>query len=265
MLRRYSRSLGAVDRSKKLALLSEQIDEANDGYPDDFNLWKQRTDVVLRNVLGDAHPLYKSFSDVHYSPSIFSTATPDSYFDERRASGVKQVVSILEAAKLEVDLAGGAPEAQGSDAAGEGVFIVHGRDEHYKHEAARFLAKLTSNEPVILSEQVNAGRTLIEKFENYAREATFAIVIATGDDIGGLKSDGNTNPRARQNVVFELGFFFGALGRSRVALLYEEGVERPSDTDGLVHIMLDPAGAWKLALTRELSSAGVAVDWSALK
>src|SRR5262245_61982687 len=73
------------------------------------------------------------------------------------------------------------------------------------------------------------------------------------------------NPRARQNVVFELGFFFGVLGRSHVALLYEEGVERPSDTDGIERIPLDDAGGWKLPLARELDAAGIGVDWSALK
>jgi predicted nucleotide-binding protein len=71
-------------------------------------------------------------------------------------------------------------------------------------------------------------------------------------------------PRARQNVIFELGYFFSALGRSNVALLYQPGVERPSDTDGVVHIAIDAGGAWKISLTREIEGAGIQVDRGAL-
>jgi len=90
-------------------------------------------------------------------------------------------------------------------------------------------------------------------------------VIATADDIGRVANSTDEAPRARQNVIFELGFFFGALGRSRVALLYEEALERPSDTDGIVRVQLDGAGGWKLLLARELDAAGVGVDWTALR
>jgi predicted nucleotide-binding protein len=122
---------------------------------------------------------------------------------------------------------------------------------------------------VILHEQANEGRTLIEKFEDHAADAAYAVVLATGDDVGRSAAceadDEPLTPRARQNVVFELGFFFGSLGRAKVALLYEEGIERPSDTDGIARIPLDAAGGWKLLLARELDNAGIGVDWSALR
>lgn len=66
--------------------------------------------------------------------------------------------------------------------------------------------------------------------------------------------------RARQNVVFELGLFIGMLGRDKVAVLYEQGVELPSDMSGILYTSLDSDGAWKLSLGRELLAAGVAVD-----
>ena len=88
-------------------------------------------------------------------------------------------------------------------------------------------------------------------FEQHAAEAGFAVILLTGDDVGG-PSDTELQPRARQNVVFEMGFFYGLLGRDYVAVLYERGVEKPSDIDGLVYIELDPAGAWKTALLQEL-------------
>lgn len=255
-----------MDADRKIALLQQQIDEARDGSPADLTLWRQKSEVVLRNVVGDASPLYKSFESVRYTLSAFSSATPKERFQQARVSGVRTAVSILEAAKLEVELSGGSPESADAPAiAGSTVFIVHGHDEARKHEAARFLRLATGNEPVILHEQASQGRTVIEKFEDHAADAAFAVVIATGDDRGRAVGEDADRPRARQNVIFELGFFFGALGRSRVALLYEPDVERPSDVDGLLRIALDPAGAWKLELIRELAAAGIGVDWSALK
>jgi predicted nucleotide-binding protein len=65
-------------------------------------------------------------------------------------------------------------------------------------------------------------------------------------------------------VILELGFFIGALGRSRVAMLYQEGVERPSDIDGVLVQPLDSGGGWKAKLAREMSSVGVAIDAAAV-
>jgi len=114
----------------------------------------------------------------------------------------------------------------------------------------------------VLHEQPNAGLTILEKFENYAGEVSFAVVLLTGDDKGGVRSSDGRNLRGRQNVIFELGFFFGKLGRTRVAVLLEENVEKPSDIDGLVYIALDQSGAWKYALAKELEAGGIPVDRS---
>jgi len=101
---------------------------------------------------------------------------------------------------------------------------------------------------------------IIEKLEEFAATAAFAVVLLTADDCGGSGQTAERRPRARQNVVFELGYFIGALGRSRVAVVYEDGVELPSDMNGILYTVLDPAGAWKLGLGRELRAAGFAVD-----
>lgn len=87
-------------------------------------------------------------------------------------------------------------------------------------------------------------------------------MLLTGDDEGGIRSSDNLNLRGRQNVIFELGFFFGKLGRKRVAVLLESNVEKPSDIDGLVYISLDKAGAWKYSLAKELEAASIPVDRS---
>jgi predicted nucleotide-binding protein len=101
-----------------------------------------------------------------------------------------------------------------------------------------------------------------EKFEDHSGDAVFAVVLLTGDDEGGIRAGTNKQPRGRQNVIFELGFFFGKLGRRRVSVVLEENVEKPSDIDGLVYITFDDAGAWKQALARELEAAGISVNRS---
>src|SRR5258705_486491 len=69
---------------------------------------------------------------------------------------------------------------------GTEVFIVHGHDGEAKVTVARFLSKLLDREPVILPEQADRGRTIIEKFEVYAGQVGIAIVLLTGDDEGGV-------------------------------------------------------------------------------
>ncbi|MCK4176995.1 TIR domain-containing protein [Aciditerrimonas ferrireducens] len=137
------------------------------------------------------------------------------------------------------------------------VFVVHGHDGERKLEVAQFIERVTGSPPTILHEQANRGRTIIEKFEGHAGEAGFAVVLLTGDDVGGVKG-GSLQPRARQNVVLELGFFMGRLGRSHVVALHEQGVELPSDLDGILYVPL--AGDWKLELAREMRAAGIDVD-----
>lgn len=141
----------------------------------------------------------------------------------------------------------------------DGVFIVHGHDEASKEAVARFLEKLNLV-TIILHEQPNEGQTIIEKFEKNA-SVGFAVVLLTLDDIGGInKDEPSLSPRARQNVVFELGYFFAKLGRGRVCAICAEGLEIPSDIHGVLYIPYDAEGAWKFKLAREMKAAGLELD-----
>lgn len=139
------------------------------------------------------------------------------------------------------------------------VFVVHGHDDGLKETVARFLTKLDL-EPIILHELPNRGRTIIEKFEAYA-DVAFAVVLFTPDDVGhpAGKAD-ESKPRARQNVVLELGFFMAALGRDKVCVLYKSGVDVPSDYSGVLYEELDAKGAWRFRLALEIKSAGIEID-----
>jgi predicted nucleotide-binding protein len=140
------------------------------------------------------------------------------------------------------------------------VFLVHGHNEAAIHETARFLEGFDL-QVTILREQPNSGRTIIEKFIDFS-DVAFAIVLFTGDDRGGFFGAPyeDQKPRARQNVVLELGFFLGKLGRKRVCALYQEGVDIPSDYSGVLFVQRDRGGAWRLTLARELKAAGLDID-----
>ncbi|WP_282150393.1 nucleotide-binding protein [Vibrio diabolicus] len=139
------------------------------------------------------------------------------------------------------------------------VFIVHGHDEGARETVARFLER-TGFEAVILHEQANRGRTVIEKVIANS-DVGFAVILLTPDDEGCVKG-GSLEPRARQNVLLELGYFIGHLGRDKVCALKKGDVEIPSDFAGVVWEVMDSNGGWKQALSRELEAAGHTVDWN---
>ena len=120
------------------------------------------------------------------------------------------------------------------------VFIVHGRDRGLLLELKNFVQnRLRLGEPIILAERPSKGRTLLERFEYYSADTDIACVLMTPDDIGALAMDkGATSPRPRQNVVFELGYFLGAMRRAsgRVIVLFKGPLEIPSDLAGVVYI-----------------------------
>lgn len=138
------------------------------------------------------------------------------------------------------------------------VFLVHGHDLAARESVARFIEQLDL-QIVVLHEQPSGGRTIIEKLEHHA-DVGFALVLLTPDDLGRAVADTDLHPRARQNVILELGFFVGRLGRNCVCALHKGPLELPNDILGVVFIELDSAGGWRLALAKELRQAGVPVD-----
>ena len=140
----------------------------------------------------------------------------------------------------------------------DSIFIVHGRNDTRRLEVRNFIDSHTDLQPITLSDQPNKGLDLLGKFVENAQKARFAVVIVTGDDEGRIKGGKDLKPRARQNVIFELGYFIGLLGRDKVAVLYEDNTELPSDFGGIVYIPL--SRDWKIQLGRELKNAGIQVD-----
>ena len=260
-----------MDHHRKIELIDKQVSDAEAGDPTDFEAWVNGTEVVVRSIFGNASPMHTKITAVSYWPGIVFEETSATEFANAQRAGVLETIALLKAAKLELEITEGpsgttelsAPEREPS----ETIFIVHGRDDARKYALSSFLQNLTGNQPVILHQQPSAGQVLIEKFESVAGSAGYSVVLLTADDRGRPKEmdTSDERARARQNVVFEMGFFFGLIGRKRVAVLYDQGVELPSDVAGIVYIPLDDAGAWKGQLASEISHAGLQIsDWSAV-
>lgn len=115
------------------------------------------------------------------------------------------------------------------------VSIVHGHDEAKLRELKELIKESDLN-PIILQEQGDLGKTIIEKFEYYAPQANFAIVLMTPDDPSPKVGSVEQKWRARQNVLMELGWFMAKLGRSRVMLLVKGEIELNSDIYGVVYV-----------------------------
>lgn len=145
------------------------------------------------------------------------------------------------------------------------IFVVHGHDEAAREAVARVLERL-GLKPIILLEKPNAGLiTIIEKLEQHAANVDFAVVLLTPDDFGGPKEKLDEQKlQARENVIFEFGYFTGKLGRKKVYALYKEGVYFPSDVRGIWFEPMDAGGAWKYKLAQEINQAGIKVDSNAL-
>lgn len=254
---------------KSISLLQNLIEDAESLLEqgrvrdDDHSAWELLAHNYLEKTFGTNSPNITAVT-LRGRYGSFPVNAGEEWWEVHRATTlksqiviIKRLIELLETeASLHRDHVVSKPVARH----GHKIFLVHGHNDHALQETARFLEKLCQ-EVIVLREQPNNGMTIVEKFEDYA-DVGFAIVLLTADDLGGSKSsDPNKyEPRARQNVVFELGYFNGRIGRSRVCALYEPGVEIPSDYAGVLYIEYDDRGAWRLKLAKELRAAGLGVD-----
>jgi len=241
--------------------------EVRDPYDDPaVDRLKASISDTIAGVFGLNTPAYASF----IKAAEFSTG----FKFMNRAPGPGEVAEVFDTCKrrslgllasamasLEEQLEGEPVEGAESDQqhTTNKVFVVHGHDDAAKEGLARFLEKIEL-EAIILHEQPDQGRTIIEKFEQYAGQVGFAVVLMTPDDLGAAKAGSIQNARARQNVVFELGYFAGKLGRGKTCLLRKGDVEMPSDLYGVIYTELDPTEGWKVKLVKEMKAAGLAFD-----
>jgi len=226
----------------------------------------KRAEMLIRKIFDNESHYLKSLKDISYSPSMFFANSPNSLFENHFNSGKKELLNLLtvieEDIKIDSEINSQKKTNKNSTSTSKNVFIVHGHNEEMKHSVARVLDKLKLN-PIILHEQPSKGKTIIDKL-GVNSDVIYAIVLLSADDIAYNKtSEPETAKfRARQNVIFELGYFIGKLGQEKVIALHEIGseLEIPSDYTGVLFVPFDKQGKWQFDIVRELKSIGINVD-----
>ncbi len=254
-MERLQGAFDAIDQLKQLPGSSPQ-----------FEKWHRDTKVAISNTFRDKPKYLQDFTEIRYIPMVISSDMSYSEDQGTYVRGLESAASVIESMLDEIEeywedddqpISAPSARANGPEITNE-VFVVHGSDDGAKETVARFLTKL-GLDPIVLHEQPNQGRTIIEKFEQYAKVG-FAVVLLTPDDsYTETHQSSNSRLRPRQNVILELGFFIGKLGRDRTCALRKGDVELPSDYSGILYISMENE-AWKLELVRELKQAGLDVD-----
>lgn len=248
---------------EKLKKLYDEIDEliakGTTGSLEPVSRWYGKTERFLKDHCKECKTQFESFDRIYF----LSSFSPENSTTYKENLGV--IKDILEEClekicdSKETDLEVTASEGNKTDNF-KSVFIVHGRDEGQKEAVARMIEK-QGIKAIILHELPNQGATIIEKFETHS-DVSAVVALFTDDDIGHLKTVDDPKPRARQNVVFETGFFIGKLGRKKVILIAEKGIELPSDLQGILYT--DQTN-WKFDVLSELDAIGFSIDYRKLK
>ena len=236
-----------------------------------LDITKKRAEMIVKKVFGTETDYVKKLNKIRYSPSIVFSGMDGSLYNSSFQYGKEQLVNLINVMLEDVSLSMsfkdenvGAKEQVGELSAN--IFLVHGHNEEMKQSTARFIEKI-GLKPIILHEQPNRGRTIIEKFTDYS-DVGFAIILLSADDVAFKKSENVKSGkfRARQNVILELGFFLGKIGRENVLVLHEQAdnFEIPSDYQGVLYEPYDTGGNWKLSIAKELKASGYNIDGNKL-
>jgi predicted nucleotide-binding protein len=258
-----------------ISLLQKQIERAKQlrGQPglsaSEYEAWRTTLHDLLQQALGKPNETVDSIISAGNCYAGSFGGGDDQDEDQERRQRLGELIHYLDSAieQLNIRLSTHPQTAPSTTAAlKNAVFLVHGHAEMIREKTARFIESKLGLKALILAEENSGGDTVIEKLERYAAEVDYAVVLLTADDRGGKKDSAPESYefRSRQNVIFELGFFIAKLGRERVFLLYEKGVERPSDIAGVVYAEIDPGDSWQLRLAKELKGIGMSIDMNRL-
>lgn len=251
---------------KKIELIQSlliDLDNLPIGDEHKLDALQKRADMVIRKSFGESSKYLKDLNHISFFPMVYPT--DDQHRRQRWVSGQNKMLNLFKTMIEEIKLFDTVDTSENKTlkvTSKKKVFIVHGHDEEMKQAVARAVEKLEL-EAVILHEKSNEGRSIIQKLEDLSK-VSFVIVLLSGDDMAYEKTNKpeTARPRARQNVVFELGYFIGSLDRKHVMALFREDkdFEIPTDYSGIIFEPYDPSGKWKFTLVRELKSCGFSVD-----
>lgn len=225
-------------------------------WPDDDSAFRGLTlPKALQDMKSLTYSLYKKLASSTDPMSFLFEITGEGKYSDSLHEFNKMFIGYL--AKVLEEIINANPELEKGNiekVKGNKVFIVHGHDTLLKTETQLLLARAGVNN-VVLHEQPDKGRTIIDKLIEEGKDSNFAIAILSPDD---MLNDGTQ--RARQNVILEIGYFMGQLGKERVRLIVRDNIEIPSDLQGILYEKYDGSGAWKLRILKELIAAGIYAD-----
>lgn len=256
-----------IERGEKIR--EEEFHAASDGFGvsyvsgPQYNQWMSEISIFNERYL-KKHPLYNSIHTSYFHKDTNSQAY-DNMMGYLRALVEDEEfwndLSLTLAGNNDKDFENRKEEETLST---KKVFIVHGHDKLAETEMALFIERI-GLKPIILHEQANSGKTIIEKIEANS-DVQYAVVLYTPCDVGRAKEEKieEEKDRARQNVVFEHGYLIGKLGRDKVSALVKGDVETPGDISGVVYIPMDENKAWQTQLIKEMRSIGLECDFSKL-
>ncbi len=224
----------------------------------EFSAWRTSVKRTLTDCFGSDSEEYRAFNSRVFSPTMMISGQN---YDMAKycGDGIKTTLIELREYLSEIDNEEHSKDKHNIFVDNGKVFIVHGHDGELKEAVARVIEK-QGLDAVILSEKENRGKTIIEKIENYS-DVGAAVILFTADDTAKNDGEGECVKRARQNVVFEAGYFMGAIGRGNVVIIADGDVEMPSDLAGVVYTnKVD----WKTELLKELNAMGFNIDFNKL-
>ena len=249
-----------MNLQNKLIKLYNEIDELKNkksSSDSDFKAWKTDVQLCLSGLYGENSIQFKNFNSRLFSPRVIVGNTD---WHEPYVRGLETTKKEFERYIDDFEDESVNTNMKKIRTPNNKAFIVHGHDGELKTKVARRLEQ-QGIEAIILSEQANRGRTNIEKLEAYS-DVHVAIVLFTQDDLGCAKDEKeNERYRARQNVVFEAGYFMGYLGRENIIMITDENVEIPGDLSGMVYTTKDN---WEFEMLKELNAAGMKIDMNKL-
>ncbi len=220
--------------------------------------WQLRGEAIVESIFGKPSKEFSAFKQIKFVRSGRSS----SFEAEAQWNKCKQEMDSLILAFIRqikdpvISMKEKVTELRAKDkSSASDIFLIHGHDEQFKAQVAKFLKSINFN-PIILHEKPNEGRTIVEKFEAHSR-VTYAIALLSEDDK--CVSKDQISYRARQNVILEMGYFWGMVGRKNIVALVKGKVERPSDYDGVLYIPFDDSMKWTHDLIREMNAAGFSV------
>jgi hypothetical protein len=263
-----------------------------------FKSWHRETLETLERVFGRKSRQVKDFETIRYNLATFSNKTPESKFEEAFQHGLMNAAVMLSVAVKDLqkgdagstatsetapvrkpDAVESVPEPEISRpepvapvkpapppvpapsaareppaivkramaASGHKIFLAYANDIGMKSEVTTFLSRVGLS-TVVLKDSAESNASLIDELEKHDN-VHYAIVMLNPDASG-----------ISENTVYELGLIVGRLGRNRVCGLVKEYIGILANYSGISYVPLDPAGAWKFLLIKQLKDAGFDID-----